>query len=99
MIKKNIAALVESVEDVLAALGWEMPSTDRGAVQRTLFPNFSNPEEQVLFELLVREGELTSSVLSVKSGIPVSKVNAIMLALEFEGWVKTLPGNGFKVIK
>ena len=99
LIKKNIAALVERVEDVVVALGWEMPSTDRAAVQRTLFPDFSSREEQVLFELLMQEGELTSSVLSVKSGIPVSKVNAIMLALEFAGWVKALPGNGFKIIK
>ncbi len=99
LIKKNIAALVESVDDLIAALGWECVKSEKGAVQRTLFPNFNTKEEQSLFELLVQEGELSSSVLSVKSGIPVSKVNAIMLAFEFDGWVKPLPGNTFKIIK
>lgn len=99
LIKKNIAAMVETVEDVVDSLGWERASTSQATVQRSLFPSFTSPDEQVLFDLLMKEGELTSSLMSVKSGIPVSKVNAIMLAFEFDGWVKTLPGNVFKVIK
>ena len=99
LIKKNVAALVESADDIVTALGWEGATVGDVAVQRILFPNFDTPEEQMLFDLLMREHELTSNELSVKSGVPISKVNAIMLKLEFGGWVKTLPGSSFKIIK
>lgn len=98
LIKKNLAALVESAGDVAEALGWEQQVGEKAAVQKKLFPVFSGDEARNIYELLQREGDLTSSVISVKTNIPVSRVNALMLTLEFDGWVKALPGNLFHLI-
>lgn len=98
LIKSNIAALVESAEDIAMALRWEVLRKGTEAVQRKLFPEFDNNDEKKLYELLLCEGEMTASALSVKSGMPVSKVNALMLSMEFGGWIKVLPGNNFKLI-
>jgi DNA processing protein len=99
LIKNNIAALVESADDVAAALNWEVAKQTAKAVQRRLFPEFSSPDEQILFEMLLQEGEMTASLLSARSGIAVSKVNALMLTLEFDGWVRAMPGSVFKIMK
>ncbi|WP_430812045.1 MULTISPECIES: DNA-processing protein DprA [unclassified Carboxylicivirga] len=97
LIKKNIAALIEDVEDLEYALGWE-GTTGVVTQQRTLFPSFKNEDEEKLYMILREHKELTANELCVKSGLPVSKVSASMLALEFAGLVKCLPGNAFKFI-
>lgn len=99
LIKNNIAALVENADDVVKALNWEPEGRVAKVVQRALFPEFSNADEKQLFEMLVDDGESTASLMSSRSGLPVSKINAIMLGFEFSGWIKALPGGVFKIIK
>ncbi len=99
LIKKNIAALIEDVTDLEYALGWESKVKNRDEpTQRKIFTEFGSDEEEELYKILTEEKELTASELSIKSRLPVSKVNALLLNLEFEGLVKSLPGNAFRVL-
>jgi len=99
LIKKNVAALIENVEDLEYALGWESKVKNiAGEVQRKLFTEFNSKEEELLYNLLTTEKELTVSELSLKSKLPVSSVNALLLNLEFEGLVKALPGNAYRAL-
>ncbi|WP_439184025.1 DNA-processing protein DprA [Carboxylicivirga taeanensis] len=98
LIKNNIAALIENVDDLEYALGWESHSKQE-VVQSSLFHTFSSAEEKALYDILLESKELTANELCVKSGLPVSKVSATMLSLEFGGLIKCLPGNTFKLIK
>ncbi|WP_430813244.1 DNA-processing protein DprA [Carboxylicivirga sp. RSCT41] len=98
LIKKNIAALIENIEDLEYALGWES-NAGEVVVQSSLFQSFNSAEEEVLYNILVENRELTANELCVKSALPVSKVSATMLSLEFAGLVKCLPGNAFKLIR
>jgi len=98
LIKKNIAALIEGVEDLEYALGWEC-NEKTTHVQSTLFQSFNTKEEELLYNVIVENKELTANELCIKSGLPVNKVSASMLALEFAGVVKCLPGNAFRLIK
>ncbi len=99
LIKKNIAALIEDVDDLEYALGWESRvKKDDEPTQRKLFPEFTSDEEKELYTILLEEKELTSSELSLKSRLPVSRVNALLLNLEFAGLVKSLPGNAYRVL-
>ncbi len=98
LIKKNIAALIENIEDLEYALGWEC-NEKKLPSQGSLFQSFGSAEEEQLYNVLLESKELTANELCVKSGLPVSKVSATMLALEFNGLVKCLPGNAFKLIK
>lgn len=98
LIKKSIAALIEDVEDLEYALGWE----SSGAVvasQSSLFHSFDTREEELLYNLILENKELTANELAVRSSLPVSKVSASMLSLEFSGLIKCLPGNAFRLIK
>jgi len=98
LIKKNIAALIENVEDLEYALGWESEGIERTS-QASLFHSFNSKEEEILYNVVLENKELTANELCVKSGIPVSKVSASMLSLEFAGMIKCLPGNAFRIIK
>jgi DNA processing protein len=99
LIKKNVAALIESVDDLEYALGWES-KINRGeeATQRKLFTEFSSENEKLIYTILTEEKEITASELCIKSHLPVSMVNALLLNLEFAGLVKALPGNAFRVL-
>ncbi len=97
LIKKNIAALIEGVDDLEYALGWESKRKSSDT-QRKLFVEFNSDEEKLIYSLLVESKELTASAISLKSKLPVSQVNALLLNLEFAGLVKALPGNAFRVL-
>ncbi|MBK3517651.1 DNA-processing protein DprA [Carboxylicivirga marina] len=98
LIKRNIAALIEGVEDLEYSLGWESEGKV-DALQSSLFQSFNTKEEEVLYNTIVENKELTANELCVKSGLPVSKVSATMLSLEFAGLVKCLPGNAFRLVR
>ncbi len=97
LIKRNIAALIENIDDLEYALGWESQNITEHA-QRKLFVEFNSDEEKLLYTILTEEKEMTASALSLKSNLPVSQVNASLLNLEFAGLVKALPGNAFRVL-
>jgi DNA processing protein len=98
LIKKNVAALIETVEDVEYALGWESELKKTGNTQRKLFTEFNSEEEKQVYKTLYEAKELTASALSLQCALPVSQVNALLLNLEFAGLVKALPGNAFRVV-
>jgi DNA processing protein len=97
-IKANKAALVESAADIMFYLGWDKSDNRRDSQQRTLFYELSS-EESVLIKAFGEDEKLAIDILSVRSNFPVSKVSAILLNLEFNGIVKVLPGNYYKIIK
>lgn len=98
LIKKNIAALIENLDDLEYALGWEREK-EQNPRQITIFNTFNSKEEEQLYNMLFENNELTANELCVKCNLPVSKVSVGMLSLEFSGLVKCLPGNAFRVLK
>ncbi len=97
LIKSNIAALIESIEDLEYALGWES-SKKAHSSQRTLFASVDTPEEKTIMEVLYQEKEMNLNLLSIQCGMPVSKLSATLLDLEFKGLVKSRPGGIFKLL-
>lgn len=97
LIKSNIAALIESVEDLEYALGWETGKNQPETVQGNLFATIETEDQQKIMESLMEENELNLNILSLKCGIPVSKLSATLLDLEFKGLVKSKPGGIYKV--
>lgn len=101
LIKKNMAALVESADDVDECLGWELPSAARSADARrtpSLFANPQSPEEEAIVAALRQEDGLTASVIGQRTRLPIAKVNVALLNMEFAGIVKSLPGNSYRLM-
>ena len=95
LIKTNKAALVESSEDVEYFLNWK-PEKSKPPVQRSLFSELSETEQKI-YELIAKEGEQTIDSVCRELEIPISKLSALLLQMEFKGVVKCFPGNLYRV--
>lgn len=94
LIKSNRAAMVESAEDIEREMGWQIQDT-RKSVQQQLFADLS-PEEQKLVSLLREKGKTGIDEIALLMELPMSKVAALLLELEFKGVVRALPGKIFE---
>lgn len=96
LIKCNKAAMVESVEDLEYQLGWEITSNKKN-IQPELFVELSDDEHR-LIDILREKGELPIDIIALHANIPVSKVSALLLNIEFAGLIRSLPGKVYKLI-
>lgn len=95
LIRNNGATLIEDVNDLEYFMGWE--KTDKvEAIQTSLFIDL-NPEEQKIIDLLKGNGELFIDEISAELKLPVSRVSAMMLNLEFKNLLVALPGKMYKL--
>lgn len=95
LIKSNKATLVESAADIQFFLNW-IPEKPEQPVQRTLFSDMDETEKSI-FELVMKEGEPTIDSICRDLEIPVYKLSAILLAMEFKGILKCFPGNIYRI--
>ncbi|MFW5945228.1 MAG: DNA-processing protein DprA, partial [Bacteroidota bacterium] len=95
LIKTNKAALIEGVDDLEYILGWELNRCRNKIVQQEIFKDLGTSEKNIV-SLIREKGELSINELSIRLGLPVSKVSPLLLDLEFEGLIKCLPGNRYK---
>ena len=73
LIKNNKAALVESAEDIEYFLNWK-PEKSKLPVQKTLFSEL-NESEQKIYELIMKEGDLTIDHICRYLDIPINKLS------------------------
>ncbi|PCH70365.1 MAG: DNA-protecting protein DprA [Bacteroidales bacterium] len=91
LIKTNQAHLIESVSDLEYILGWENEIGKPKVIQAKLFVELS-PEEELLVQVLKEAGNMPIDSICFKTSFPMSKVSSLLLKLEFEGVIKSLPG-------
>lgn len=96
LIKKNIAAIITSPQDLIDYMNWDVPNK---AVNRQLplFTDLTEGESAVI-KLLTTNGKTTIDHLSQSTGFVFSKLSTLLLELEFKGIVKPLPGKLFELI-
>lgn len=90
LIKENIAALVENGADVARVLGYP---PKKNAPKQTSLNLFETHEgEKSLLGLLQEQGSLHIDELCQRTGIGSGELAALLLQLELEGKVISLPG-------
>ena len=95
LIKTNKAALVNSAEDICFMMGWDQ-SPHQVNIQQKLFTELTEQEKKI-FEILGTGKEADIDEIYLSSGMTSSKVAAILLKLEFDGLIRSLPGKRYKV--
>lgn len=95
LIKLNEAVLVETQADIEKAMNWDVKINPQKAVQTSLFVELT-PEEQKLIDLLT-EGDRFVDEITIETKLPMSKVSALLLGLEFKGLVVSLPGKMYRL--
>ena len=94
LIRNNKAALTGCSDDIDYFLNWK-PEKSKPPVQRTLFSELDETEKMI-YELIVKEGDLNIDTICRFLGIPVYKLSSILLQMEFKGVVKCYPGNVYR---
>lgn len=102
LIRDNGAALITCADDFVKAMGWHADAQLRQAkadgIERMLFPNLSDDEQQIV-KILDEMGDLQLNQLSVKTNIPIGKLNALLFQLEMKGVVRPLAGGTYHLLK
>jgi DNA processing protein len=95
LIKINKAALIESYADISYLLGWQQEEV-KAAKQAKLFLDLTE-EELLLVNYLKEKGNLPIDELCYATNLSMSKASGLLLNLEFNGVVKTLPGKIYQL--
>ena len=95
LIKYLKASLITTGADVLHSMNWDSAEPTKKQSQTKLLVDLTDEQEKVVSVL--REQNHTIDRLTVLSELPMSKVASILLELEFEGIVSTLPGKVYKL--
>jgi DNA processing protein len=57
-----------------------------------------NAEEKLLLDLLMQNGKSHIDFITSSASLPVSKIAATLLSLEFKGAIKSLPGKMYECL-
>jgi DNA processing protein len=95
IIKNHKAALIQSVKDIEYIMGWEAEKKIQKK-QTRLFVELT-PEQKIIADIISKQDKIGIDELSLQAKLPMSKTTAMLLEMEFEGVVKTLPGKLYKL--
>jgi len=102
LIRDNGAALITSAEDFVHAMGWNddavLCKAKTTGIERQLFPALDS-DEQAIVDLLNHTNDLQINIITVKTGLPVSRVTAILFQLEMKGVIKPLAGGMYHLLR
>ncbi len=93
LIKQHKAALIESAADIGYIMNWE-EDTEAMPSQASLFLDLTT-EQQSVVDCLKENREQSADQLHYKLKIPHSKLSSLLLNLEFNGILKSLPGKKY----
>jgi len=91
LIRKNMAALVQSASDIRYLMGWEEQAKKPDGFQKKIFLEMTK-DEKILVEYLGSNGSSGIDDICIQCRLNMSTTSAALLNLEFEGIVKSMPG-------
>ncbi|MCE7066032.1 DNA-processing protein DprA [Dyadobacter sp. CY326] len=101
LIRDNKASIFTSVEDMATAMSWQLHAEETKSLapvqMQTSFEGFTQDEGQVL-SLLRQKGTMQIDELAWQSGLHLNKLAALLLNLEFQGMVRSMPGKKYGLI-
>lgn len=97
LIKRMKANIYTGPGDVAEALFWCRPGEENKKRPALDLSNRSDEEIKIL-NLLLENSEFELDQMSYKTAIPMGQLSSTLLALEFEGIIKSLPGKKYKLM-
>jgi DNA processing protein len=98
LIRDNKAHMVTSCADLEYFMNWDALQTKHAQSEQKDFSHLEGEAKEVIAFLEAQESILLDE-LSWKSQIPLARLASLLLNLEFDGIVKSLPGKKYKLIQ
>jgi len=93
LIKRQVASLIDSVEDLFREMNWELP---KNQVEPSLFPSLSPELAEILKQMQAGEIYSLEALQELqKKKSSIGELMSLMLQLEMEGAVESLPGGRY----
>ncbi len=98
LIRQNRAVLLQSAEEFVKAMCWDVEKKVPKAIQRQIFPELS-PEEETVVDMLRKrpEGQQINSLV-VETNIAINRLTGILFELEMKGIIRSLAGGIYKLL-
>lgn len=96
IIKKNMAALVESAKDIVLELNWEDNEPEQEAL--ATLDNIIPEAERKVMETIRDNYPAGPELISNKTGIPIDDLVSMLLLLELKNWISAQPGSTYKLV-
>ncbi len=99
LIRDSKAALLESAQGFMEAMGWpcKKKEENNGKSCFELFPDLCE-EEQRIVDCLRQHDKLQINMLTVATNLPVQKLSAFLFNLEMKGIIKQLSGGMYRLL-
>lgn len=101
LIRDNGAGLISNADDFVKAMGWDddaaLQQAQAKGIERQMFPDLSDDERKVV-ELLQKTNDLQINIITVKTGLPINKLTALLFQLEMKGVVRPYAGGMYHLI-
>ncbi|MDX1908186.1 MAG: DNA-processing protein DprA [Bacteroidia bacterium] len=100
LIRDNVAKLITNPEDVLEDLRiqWQHHDDQSQQLELTLAapPVPLSTEEATILNYLAQQGEALIDQITLATGIPMSRLNALLIGMEFKELLRQMPGKRYK---
>lgn len=98
LIKTHRAHLIRHAEDLIYLMGWEQPKPRQEAVQLPLLTNSFSKDEQCVYNFLQEKEQAALDEIAFHLDWPTSKLAMVLLEMEINGVILSLPGKVYKAI-
>ena len=97
LIRRNVATLVTSADDIIETLGWEEQHQPvQTSLDKQFFADLNEEESKLMQILREHEDGVLANTIVEETEMPFASVSALLFQLELKGLVRTLPGGQYR---
>lgn len=97
LIRKMKANIYTGPDDIAEALFWSKEG-EKPIYKPKIDLSKRNEEEKLILNLLIEKNEMEIDQISYQTEIPLGVLSSKLLAMEFEGIIKSLPGKKYRLL-
>lgn len=102
LLRSHSAQMAVSAESFVKDMGWEtdaqLANAQRNGIERSLFPKVEG-DAKTITDILAKDNDQQMNTLAANSGLPISRLTALLFELEMQGMVKALAGGVYHLIR
>lgn len=96
LIKTNRAHLIRHVKDLCYLMNWDIENSQK-SIQIPLIPSNLNKEQTVIYQFIKEKQQASIDDISLFCEWPQSKLAIVLLEMEMNGYITSLPGKIYKL--
>jgi len=98
LIKTNRAHLVRNAKDLIYLMGWDREAQPKTGKQLSFLPPQLGGDESAVYDLLKDREQVHIDEIAIQLDWPMSKLAFVLLEMEMNGHILSLPGKVYKVL-